>query len=89
MLINSPVWEEGEIRISLILELCEKRTYRLKSDSFLLPLLVVKTQFSSVQFSRSVVSDSLQPRGLQHARPPCPSPTPGLKVCERDRQTLK
>ena len=31
---------------------------------------------SSVQFSRSVVSDSLQPHGLQHARPPCPSPTP-------------
>ena len=33
--------------------------------------------FSSVQFSRSVVSDSLRPHGLQHARPPCPSPTPG------------
>ena len=32
----------------------------------------------SVQFSRSVVSDSLQPHGLQHARPPCPSPTPGV-----------
>ena len=31
--------------------------------------------FSSVQFSRSVMSDSLQPHGLQHARPPCPSPT--------------
>ena len=30
----------------------------------------------SVQFSRSVVSDSLRPHGLQHARPPCPSPTP-------------
>ena len=30
----------------------------------------------SVQFSRSVLSDSLQPHGLQHARPPCPSPTP-------------
>ena len=29
------------------------------------------------QFSRSVVSDSLQPHGLQHTRPPCPSPTPG------------
>ena len=29
-----------------------------------------------LQFSRSVVSDSLQTRGLQHARPPCPSPTP-------------
>ena len=31
---------------------------------------------SSVQFSRSVVTDSLWPHGLQHARPPCPSPTP-------------
>ena len=31
---------------------------------------------SSVQFSRSVVSDSLWPHELQHARPPCPSPTP-------------
>ena len=30
----------------------------------------------SVQFSRLAVSDSLWPRGLQHARPPCPSPTP-------------
>ena len=30
----------------------------------------------SVQFSHSVVSDSLRPRELQHARPPCPSPTP-------------
>ena len=30
----------------------------------------------SVQFSRSVVSDSLQPHELQHARPPCPPPTP-------------
>ena len=34
--------------------------------------------FSSVQFSHSVVSDSLQPHELQHARPPCPSPTPGV-----------
>ena len=32
--------------------------------------------FSSVQFSCSVMSNSLWPRGLQHARPPCPSPTP-------------
>ena len=31
----------------------------------------------SVQFNRSVVSDSLWPHGLQHARLPCPSPTPG------------
>ena len=33
---------------------------------------------SSVQFSHSVVSDSLRHYGPQHARPPCPSPTPGV-----------
>ena len=33
--------------------------------------------FSSVQFNHSVVSNSLQPHGLQHAQLPCPSPTPG------------
>ena len=32
---------------------------------------------SSVQFSHSIVSDSLLPHELQHTRPPCPSPTPG------------
>ena len=32
-------------------------------------------QFSSVQFSHSVMSDSLRPHELQHTRPPCPSPT--------------
>ena len=34
--------------------------------------------FSSVQFSRSVVFDSLPPHESQHARPPCPSPSPGV-----------
>ena len=33
---------------------------------------------SSVQFSRSVVSNSLRPHDSQHTRPPCPSPTPGV-----------
>ena len=37
----------------------------------------VMTNLSSVQFSRSVVSDSLRPHEWQHAKPPCPSPTPG------------
>ena len=32
----------------------------------------------SVQFSHSVVSDSLRPHELQHTRPPCPSPAPGV-----------
>ena len=39
--------------------------------------LLVILGISSVQFSRSVVSDSLRPHEPQHARPPCPSPTPG------------
>ena len=38
----------------------------------------VHHQFSSIQFSRSVVSDSLQLHEPQHARPPCLSPTPGV-----------
>ena len=37
----------------------------------------VTESFSSVQFSCSVMSESLQPHGLQHTRPPCPSPIPG------------
>ena len=38
----------------------------------------ISTNFSSVQFSHSVVSVSLQPHESQHARPPCPSPSPGV-----------
>ena len=37
---------------------------------------MISRDFSSVQFSHSVMSDSLQRHELQHARPPCPSPTP-------------
>ena len=37
------------------------------------PNKVAYVKFSSVQFSCSVVSNSLQPHELQHARPPCPS----------------
>ena len=47
---------------------------------FLLPenLLINSVFFSSVQFSPSVMSDSVWHHGLQHARPPCPSPAPGV-----------
>ena len=38
----------------------------------------LKVEFSSVQFSHSVMSDSLRTHELQHARPPCTSPTPGV-----------
>ena len=40
--------------------------------------LYCTTLQASVQFSYSVVSDSLRPHESQHARPPCPSPTPGV-----------
>ena len=42
-------------------------------------VILEPSQFSSVQFSRSVMSDSLQPHEMQHARLPCPSPS--LEVC--------
>ena len=41
-------------------------------------MILDRIQFSSGQFSCSVVSDSLRPHDSQHARPPCPSPTPGV-----------
>ena len=41
-------------------------------------LLLIDFIHSSVHFSRSVMSDSLRPHESQHARPPCPSPTPGV-----------
>ena len=39
---------------------------------------MIKKKFSSDEFSHSVVSNSLRPHESQHARPPCPSPTPGV-----------
>ena len=41
-------------------------------------LLSIFSLLNTVQFSCSVVSNSLRSHGLQHARPPCPSPTPGV-----------
>ena len=43
-------------------------------------ILGSKPYIVSVQFSHSVVSDSFRPHELQHARPPCPSPTPGVHL---------
>ena len=70
---------------------CRLRTdcYTLKTKDLYLNLLEEEADpvlwrpeeiqlISSVQFSHSVVSDSLQSHESQHARPPCPSPTPGV-----------
>jgi len=48
---------------------------KITEHTVLIPVVYAQT-FSSVQFSRSVMSNSLRPHGLQHTRPPCPSPTP-------------
>ena len=40
--------------------------------------IITRQNYQSVQFSCSVMSDSLRPHEPQHARPPCPSPTPGV-----------
>ena len=61
---NSQLW------MSLVME---ARSNAVKSNITWEPGM-----FSSVQFSRSVASNSLQPHESQHARPPCPSPTPGV-----------
>ena len=50
--------------------------WKLKNSVKLAILPLHSPYADSVQFSRSVVSDSLWPHGLQYTRPPCPSPTP-------------
>ena len=59
----------GPVRIYLLLFL----NSALKSSAD-----KVFSRFSSVQFTCSVMSNSLRPHELQHARPPCPSPTSGV-----------
>ena len=52
--------------------------YFCLGNRFICTAFLDSTCMHSVQFSRSVVSDSLRPHELQHARPPCPSPSPGV-----------
>ena len=47
-------------------------------DGIPVELFQILKDESSVQYSHSVMSDSLRPHELQHTRPPCPSPTPGV-----------
>ena len=63
------IWKHRVAKSSKTLYLLGKNIWRKFTSIFkILPL--------SVLFSRSVMSDSLRPHGLQHARPPCPTPTP-------------
>ena len=55
------------------------KTISLLAQFSLNPLeTIILVTLKTVQFTHSVVSDSLRPHERQHARPPCPSPTPGV-----------
>ena len=70
-LFHSFLWLSN---IPLYICMISSLSIHLFMDISLFPCL----QFSLVQFSHSVVSDSLRPHGLQHTRPPFPSPIPGV-----------
>jgi len=63
-----------EISTELQKPIVEAEVYNTKKCDWI--CMYTYTPISSVQFSHSVGSDSLRPCELQHARPPCPSPTP-------------
>ena len=75
--------DSSEIAVGCILSL-----YLLVQNLSQLHMHIAIIQFSSVQFRHSVVSNSLRPHELQHARPPCPSPTPGVHSDSRPVQFL-
>ena len=73
---------KDQTQVSCIADRCftiwATREALMTNRKFLLKcVLDCSYSLSSIQFSDSVMSDSLQPHELQHARPPCPSPTPG------------
>ena len=57
--------------------------YSCSANRFIGIIFLDSIYMHSIQFSHSVMSDSLLPHGLQHTRPPCPSPSPGacLNTC--------
>ena len=69
---KNTVWEEP----AQLSQGAMDRPSWVSSKSWILPYIF--HIFSSVLFSRSVVSDFLRPYKSQHTRPPCPSPTPGV-----------
>ena len=69
-----PECKEGNLTSLTSLSISLSRMGRATFTFFTFPGICTK----SVQFSRSVVSDSLWPHESQHARPPCPSPSPGV-----------
>ena len=73
---TSATWE-APIHVSILPQTLPCRLSHITEQSSLC-YTGIPCCFSSVQFSRSVMSNSLRPHESQHARPPCPSPNPGV-----------
>ena len=73
-------YSKTENQITLVLDLINHITYMVYISSHIKGRISspLNSSFISVQFSCSVVSDSLRPHESQHTRPPCPSPIPGV-----------
>ena len=77
-------WSHQRLHLGIWRYRCEHRTYLQQSPVIPTKSFHLSAGFSNsklpwaIQFSCSVVSDSLRPHELQHTRPSCPSPTPGV-----------
>ena len=69
------MWSQFLCPLSFLIQMAKPQVW-LNPTLHLLCTSIIK--FSSVQFSRSVMSNSLRPHELQHARPTCPLPIPGV-----------
>ena len=78
-ILSACLWVRPRVTISSTnIYLLKFKYFNIAQFWLLFSCIKFKPMFSSVQFSRSVVSDSLQPYELQHTRLPCPSPTLGV-----------
>ena len=72
--------DQGHHKRKLQVNILDEHRYKSLQQNIRKPISTIHWKchilhFSSVQFSHSVVSDSLRPHESQHARPPCPSPS--------------
>ena len=72
------VAESGEELKSLLMRVKEESEKVGLKLNIQITKIMASDPISSVQFSRSVVSDSLRPHESRYTRPPCPPPTPGV-----------